>query len=134
MWYALYLSKSCLTFYFSISCQLIHCILQQFFFFFLIRLYLATLITLNREFIHHLTHQQVTNFSTLHLSIMVSPTFIFYLTLTLFLFLNVSTSTKTILVDKSGKGQFTTVQKAIDSIPSNNKQWTIIHLNAGVYK
>ena len=104
------------------------------FFFFLIRLYLATLITLNREFIHHLTHQQVTNFSTLHLSIMVSPTFIFYLTLTLFLFLNVSTSTKTILVDKSGKGQFTTVQKAIDSIPSNNKQWTIIHLNAGVYK
>ncbi|KAK4595428.1 hypothetical protein RGQ29_013761 [Quercus rubra] len=65
---------------------------------------------------------------------MVSPTFIFYLTLTLFLFLNVSTSTKTILVDKSGKGQFTTVQKAIDSIPSNNKQWTIIHLNAGVYK
>ncbi|XP_030957756.1 probable pectinesterase 29 [Quercus lobata] len=23
---------------------------------------------------------------------------------------------------------------AIDSIPSNNKQWTVIHLNAGVYK
>ncbi|KAL4636594.1 hypothetical protein ACB092_03G020000 [Castanea dentata] len=34
----------------------------------------------------------------------------------------------------SGKGQFTTVQKAINSIPSNNKQWTIILLNAGVYK
>nr|XP_023926287.1 probable pectinesterase 29 [Quercus suber] len=42
--------------------------------------------------------------------------------------------TKTILVDQSGKGQFTTVQKAIDSIPSSNKQWTIILLNAGVYK
>ena len=70
---------------------------------------------------------------------MVSPTYIFYVTLTLFLFLNVSkaqnkTSTKTIVVDKSGKGQFTTVQKAIDSIPSNNKQWTTILVNAGVYK
>ncbi|KAF3969913.1 hypothetical protein CMV_006335 [Castanea mollissima] len=70
---------------------------------------------------------------------MVSPTFIFYFTLTLFLFLNVSkaqikNSTKTILVDKSGKGQFTTVQKAIDSIPSKNKQWTTILVNAGVYK
>uniref|UniRef100_A0A7N2L4C6 pectinesterase n=1 Tax=Quercus lobata TaxID=97700 RepID=A0A7N2L4C6_QUELO len=70
---------------------------------------------------------------------MVSPKVIFYVTLTLFLFLNVSkaqnkTSTKTIIVDKSGKGQFTTVQKAIDSIPSNNKQWTTILVNAGVYK
>ncbi|KAM3704592.1 hypothetical protein ACJW30_03G017900 [Castanea mollissima] len=46
----------------------------------------------------------------------------------------IKNSTKTILVDKSGKGQFTTVQKAIDSIPSKNKQWTTILVNAGVYK
>ncbi|KAM3752414.1 hypothetical protein ACB098_03G016800 [Castanea mollissima] len=70
---------------------------------------------------------------------MQSPTFIFYFTLTLFLCVNVSKAqnespTKTIVVDQSGKGQFTTVQQAINSIPSNNKQWTIILVNAGVYK
>ena len=97
-----------------------------------IYIYLATLKTLNGEF-------ELTNLSPLHFSIMQSPAFNFYFTLTLFLFLNASKAqnespNKTIVVDQSGKGQFTTVQKAIDSIPSNNKQWTIIHLNAGVYK
>ena len=65
---------------------------------------------------------------------MQSPTFIFYLTLsTLFIFLNLSNA-RTITVDQSGKGDFTTVQQAIDSIPSNNNEWTVIHLRAGVYK
>ncbi|KAM3704596.1 hypothetical protein ACJW31_03G017500 [Castanea mollissima] len=65
-------------------------------------------------------------------------TFIFYFTVTLFLFLNVSNAkgknATSILVDQSGKGHFKTVQEAIDSIPSNNNKWTIIHLNAGTYK
>ncbi|XVE89551.1 hypothetical protein DITRI_Ditri20bG0005200 [Diplodiscus trichospermus] len=39
----------------------------------------------------------------------------------------------TIIVDQSGYGNFTTVQKAIDSIPSNNAVWTRIHVKAGVY-
>ncbi|PRQ42399.1 putative pectinesterase [Rosa chinensis] len=38
----------------------------------------------------------------------------------------------TIVVDQNGKGQFTTVQQAVDSIPPNNP-WTLIHLNSGVY-
>ena len=65
-------------------------------------------------------------------------TFIFYFTVTLFLFQNVSnaegTNATSILVDQSGKGHFKTVQEAIDSIPSNNNKWTIIHLNPGTYK
>ncbi|XVE89550.1 hypothetical protein DITRI_Ditri20bG0005100 [Diplodiscus trichospermus] len=39
----------------------------------------------------------------------------------------------TVIVDQSGGGNFTTVQKAIDSIPSNNAAWTRIHVKAGVY-
>ncbi|XP_062005577.1 probable pectinesterase 29 [Rosa rugosa] len=39
----------------------------------------------------------------------------------------------TIVVDQNGKGQFTTVQQAVDSIPPNNPAWTLIHLNSGVY-
>ncbi|KAK9996356.1 hypothetical protein SO802_021042 [Lithocarpus litseifolius] len=60
-----------------------------------------------------------------------------YFTLSLFFFLNVSkaqtNSTKTIIVDQSGKGNFISVQQAIDSIPSFNQEWTIIRLNPGVY-
>ncbi|KAK6911663.1 Pectinesterase, catalytic [Dillenia turbinata] len=39
----------------------------------------------------------------------------------------------TILVDKSGKGHFTKVQQAIDSIPSGNKQWVRVKLTPGIY-
>lgn len=39
----------------------------------------------------------------------------------------------TITVDKSGSGNFTTVQQAINFIPSGNKLWTLIHLKAGTY-
>ena len=40
---------------------------------------------------------------------------------------------KTIIVDKQGQGDFTSVQKAIDSIPPNNKVWTNICVKAGIY-
>ncbi|XP_021283279.1 probable pectinesterase 29 [Herrania umbratica] len=40
---------------------------------------------------------------------------------------------KTILVDQSGHGDFITIQKAIDSIPSMNSLWIHIHVKAGIY-
>uniref|UniRef100_A0A803PW85 pectinesterase n=1 Tax=Cannabis sativa TaxID=3483 RepID=A0A803PW85_CANSA len=40
---------------------------------------------------------------------------------------------KTITVDKSGKGDFTTVQQAIDSVPEDNNAWIRIHIKAGTY-
>ncbi|XP_060668120.1 probable pectinesterase 29 [Ziziphus jujuba] len=39
----------------------------------------------------------------------------------------------TITVDKSGHGNFTTVQEAIDSVPHNNSNWIRIHIKAGTY-
>ncbi|KAM4114691.1 hypothetical protein ACJW30_04G088500 [Castanea mollissima] len=61
----------------------------------------------------------------------------FYFTLSLFVFLNVfkaqTNNTKTFLVDQSGKGNFIHAQQAIDSVPSNNQEWIIIHLNPSVY-
>ncbi|KAK6242942.1 hypothetical protein QUC31_009351 [Theobroma cacao] len=40
---------------------------------------------------------------------------------------------KTITVDQSGHGDFITIQKAIDSIPSKNSVWIHIHVKAGIY-
>ncbi|XP_062085810.1 probable pectinesterase 55 [Humulus lupulus] len=40
---------------------------------------------------------------------------------------------KTITVDKSGKGNFTTVQQAIDSVPDENMSWVRIHIKAATY-
>ncbi|KAA3486361.1 putative pectinesterase 29 [Gossypium australe] len=40
---------------------------------------------------------------------------------------------QTIIVDQSGRGSFTTIQNAIDSVPSNNEAWTLIHVKAGIY-
>ncbi|OMP09373.1 Pectinesterase, catalytic [Corchorus olitorius] len=40
----------------------------------------------------------------------------------------------TIVVDKSGHGNFQTVQSAIDSIPPNNNQWIKLQIKPGVYK
>ncbi|KAJ0079214.1 hypothetical protein Patl1_22430 [Pistacia atlantica] len=40
---------------------------------------------------------------------------------------------KTITVDKWGKGDYTSVQKAIDSVPHHNTLWTRIHVKAGIY-
>ncbi|XVF31473.1 hypothetical protein REPUB_Repub16aG0149000 [Reevesia pubescens] len=40
----------------------------------------------------------------------------------------------TIIVDKSGGGNFNSIQSAIDSIPQNNDQWIKVQINPGVYK
>ncbi|KAG9140210.1 hypothetical protein Leryth_014661 [Lithospermum erythrorhizon] len=37
-------------------------------------------------------------------------------------------------VDPSGNGQFSTIQSAINSVPSNNKNWIYINIKEGVYK
>ncbi|CAL0320939.1 unnamed protein product [Lupinus luteus] len=41
--------------------------------------------------------------------------------------------TKTIVVDKSGRTGFTTIQSAIDSIAENNNQWVKVRINAATY-
>ncbi|XP_048134239.1 probable pectinesterase 55 [Rhodamnia argentea] len=40
----------------------------------------------------------------------------------------------TIVVDQSGHGQYTTVQRAIDSVPAKNSVWTRILVKPGNYK
>ncbi|KZV35827.1 hypothetical protein F511_18301 [Dorcoceras hygrometricum] len=40
----------------------------------------------------------------------------------------------TIFVDPSGKGDFTTIQAAINSVPSYSKNWTCIYIKAGTYR
>ncbi|PIN11559.1 Pectinesterase [Handroanthus impetiginosus] len=39
-----------------------------------------------------------------------------------------------IVVDKSGGGNFTTIQAAIDSVPSYNTRWICIYIKQGVYR
>ncbi|KAH6786781.1 hypothetical protein C2S52_006333 [Perilla frutescens var. hirtella] len=41
---------------------------------------------------------------------------------------------QTIIVDLSGSGSFRTIQAAINSVPSNNQQWTTINIKQGIYK
>ncbi|KAL2507096.1 putative pectinesterase 29 [Forsythia ovata] len=41
---------------------------------------------------------------------------------------------RTIYVDPSSKGNFKTIQSAIDSVPSNNNNWICIYIKAGVYR
>lgn len=41
---------------------------------------------------------------------------------------------KTVVVDQNGHGNFSTIQAAIDSVPSNNRFWISIHVNPGVYR
>lgn len=38
-----------------------------------------------------------------------------------------------ITVDQHGKGQYRTVQAALDSVPEKNNQWVYIQINAGLY-
>lgn len=40
----------------------------------------------------------------------------------------------TITVNKSGRGNFTTIQDAINAIPHGNDQWIGIYIYPGVYK
>lgn len=40
----------------------------------------------------------------------------------------------TITVDPSGQGNFSTIQSAINSVPSNNKYWVCIRIKAGIYR
>ncbi|KAI4345369.1 hypothetical protein L6164_012499 [Bauhinia variegata] len=41
---------------------------------------------------------------------------------------------QTIFVDQNGKRNFSTIQSAIDSIPSNNSYWVSIKVKAGTYR
>lgn len=41
---------------------------------------------------------------------------------------------RTILVGKSGKEDFTSVQAAVDHVPAGNSDWVIIHVRAGNYR
>ncbi|KAB1202634.1 putative pectinesterase 55 [Morella rubra] len=40
----------------------------------------------------------------------------------------------TITVDKSGKGNFTTIQSAIDHVPVDNSRWIRVQISPGVYR
>ncbi|XP_031405740.1 probable pectinesterase 55 [Punica granatum] len=44
-----------------------------------------------------------------------------------------ATVSVTVIVDRFGSGNFTTVQQAIDWAPTNNNQWIRIHVKAGTY-
>ena len=41
---------------------------------------------------------------------------------------------ETITVDQSGKGDFKSVQNAVDSIPSNNNKWIHILISPGNFR
>lgn len=41
---------------------------------------------------------------------------------------------KTLIVDKNGHGNFSTIQAAIDSVPSDNRFWVSIHIRPGLYR
>ncbi|KAJ4851543.1 hypothetical protein Tsubulata_019458 [Turnera subulata] len=41
---------------------------------------------------------------------------------------------RTIIVDQSGKGNFSSIQAAIDYVPKHNKNWVYINIKAGEYR
>ncbi|XP_010671738.2 probable pectinesterase 67 [Beta vulgaris subsp. vulgaris] len=43
-------------------------------------------------------------------------------------------SNRTIVVDPNGKGDYKTVQSAINAVPDGNPNWILIHLRKGVYR
>ncbi|XP_010511289.1 PREDICTED: putative pectinesterase 10 [Camelina sativa] len=46
---------------------------------------------------------------------------------------NFNKDIKTVVVSHNGKGHFRTIQEAVDSVPSGNKQWIRIYLKHGTY-
>ncbi|KAL1548380.1 pectinesterase [Salvia divinorum] len=60
--------------------------------------------------------------------------FISAILLTCNTFTNGVEAIKTIYVGKSRQSSFSTIQAAINSVPSNNKNWVCISVSAGVYK
>jgi pectin methylesterase-like acyl-CoA thioesterase len=44
-----------------------------------------------------------------------------------------TTSSRTIVVDKNGGGDVSSVQEAVNWVPQNNKQRAIIQINSGTY-
>ncbi|KAE8717557.1 hypothetical protein F3Y22_tig00110044pilonHSYRG00178 [Hibiscus syriacus] len=49
-------------------------------------------------------------------------------------FEQISAACKTAIVDQSGHADFSTIQSAIDSVPSNNVDWYCINVNPGTYR
>ncbi|KAE8717556.1 hypothetical protein F3Y22_tig00110044pilonHSYRG00175 [Hibiscus syriacus] len=49
-------------------------------------------------------------------------------------FEQISAACKTVTVDKSGRGHFSTIQSAINSVPSNNRNWHCINVKPGTYR
>ncbi|KAK8560760.1 hypothetical protein V6N13_026196 [Hibiscus sabdariffa] len=45
-----------------------------------------------------------------------------------------STKCKAMTVDQSGRGDFSTIQSAINSVPPNNERWYCINVNPGTYR
>ncbi|KAM7260464.1 hypothetical protein ACFE04_016205 [Oxalis oulophora] len=41
---------------------------------------------------------------------------------------------RTIVVDKSGRGNFSSIQDAINFVPQDNKEWVCIYIKAGTYR
>ncbi|KAL4296719.1 hypothetical protein GQ457_12G002040 [Hibiscus cannabinus] len=65
----------------------------------------------------------------------MSPIHYFYTLSIVFLlsFDPISAGCETVTVDKSGHGDFSTIQSAIDSVPSNNVYWHCINVKPGTY-
>ncbi|KAE8698069.1 Ribosomal protein L13 family protein isoform 1 [Hibiscus syriacus] len=50
------------------------------------------------------------------------------------LWFDLTSACKTVRVDQSGHADFSTIQSAIDSVPSNNADWYCINVNPGTYR
>ncbi|OAY42403.1 hypothetical protein MANES_09G177300v8 [Manihot esculenta] len=64
---------------------------------------------------------------------MPSLHFILHFIFAFFLF-SCPSNAQTIIVDKGGNGNFSSVQKAIDSVPPNTNSWTHIYIKSGIYE
>lgn len=50
------------------------------------------------------------------------------------LFVSSGTAQRKMTVDKNGKGKYKTLQAALDDVPSNSQQATVIYVKKGIYK